>query len=117
MHYDPDGRVGRTMSTSDGQLHKDQTWVFKFLLKLVVFPLWILVILLKRRRHTREMIQFAVTFSDTDGISARGMAMKWAAEHHRKYPFAEYSSNFPKLESEFQHIISNSPQLNRRSMS
>lgn len=116
MYHDPDGKHGRTMSSSDKQVFSDLTWALRFLLRLVFFPVWITSTIIKRRRLHRAKVEFAMLFADAKTVSVRNIAVRWANEHHRDYPLAEYSSNFAELEGDFEAIIAQSPRLKRRTM-
>ncbi len=103
--HDPRGDFGRLEGKAAHDLLSDNVTFFRLIIRVVLLPIWLPMLLYRRRQRHAEMVYFSQSLAVRGAKDAREVAVRWALEHPSDYVLGEYDPALRKVEKRFRKIL------------
>lgn len=105
VFFDPDGRKGRTYAKGLVSTHGTHTELVRLLGRLLLLPIWLPILIWRRRKLKREQISFAQASVRKGVTSTDEMALEWVMSHPKEYRYGEYDPALPQVRLTFERVL------------
>lgn len=107
-HRDWRSEVARLDTSASHENLSTQVAIFRFILRVIFFPVWLPFYLygaMKRRKEMQEFVLQRTRNRQIDAALINEIAIAWAEARLEEYPLGEYDPGLGKLRRRFRRII------------